>query len=367
MYTLHASSIALLALMQADPLRAEPLQVCPEQKQGATTESPPQQPQPVTICLKLHPQAPFVHLPADVPARYGGAATWYGTVELDISVRQGADYYIQQARFVDRDNRSYVLVDAAGRQIDDSSPLMKQNYLPSNRVHYLVYEAKGQVKGTKLQLDALRPIVMLDGRAIDERFLGAWEGTMSKRRPKQADADGGDTQDEDDTWYTDLDEPAHFAKVRVVFRELIDYRNVGALAPTLPPFLADARRHKAVGSIENAYRGVRLSSGECVPSLTSFGEQNPMPASVDTYLLTMWRFPAMHTLWTKDFHIVFDYPKGLYPSAISMATDHNFRLKDYVSPATKPRQLLFGVHGNPVNQLLVALKPAQGGGGTCEP
>ena len=350
---------ALLASMHVAALRAQPLQACPGQREGTTTEVPPQQPQPVTICTKLHPAAPFVHLPPDVPGEMGGSGTWHGTVELDISVRPGANYYIQQARFVDRNNTSYVLVDAAGKQIDDTSPLMKQNYLPSNRVHYLVYEAKGQVQGTTLRLDALRPIVMLDGRAIDERFLGAWEGTMSKRRPNQAD--------DEDTWYTDKDEPEHFAKVRVVFKELIDYRNVGALAPRLPPFLPDAVRHKAVGTIENAYRGVRLSSGECIPSLTSFGEQNPMPAAVDTYLLTMWRFPAMHTLWTKDFHIVFDYPKGLYPSAVSMATDHNFRLKDYVSPATKARELIFGVHGNPVNQLLVILKPVEGGGGRCEP
>ena len=68
----------------------------------------------------------------------------------------------------------------------------------------------------------------------------------------------------------------------------------------------------------------------------------------------------------KDFHVVFDYPKGLYPAAISMATQHNFRLKDYIAPTTHPETLNFHIHGNPVNQIVFELTPVTGGGGACK-
>jgi hypothetical protein len=74
----------------------------------------------------------------------------------------------------------------------------------------------------------------------------------------------------------------------------------------------------------------------------------------------------MHSLASKDFHIVFDYPEGLHPAARAMARDHNFRLKDYIATSTAPKALVYGIHANPMDQILFQLKPVQGGGGDCK-
>ncbi|MEK6372534.1 MAG: hypothetical protein AABO58_07530 [Acidobacteriota bacterium] len=350
-----------LLLIVAIPIYADgatpvPFKTCVEQKQGHTSDQPPD---PVVICQRLFPSAPFVRLPQDRRAP-DGQATINGVVELDIGQRPGTNYfYIQNARFYDRDLTLYDLIDSAGKPIDETSPLMQKNHLPSNRVHFLVYEAIGKVMSPaasgankRLQLTGLRPVVLVDGRAIDERLLGPWEGSVSKRRS-------------DDQWFTD-DNPAHFAKIRIQFEPpLIPYENIGVLSAN--PKLADGTRFKALGKIENATQPIRLSTGACAPALNSYGAANPFPDRVATsdYSIKMWRFPAMHTLWSKDFHIVLDYPKGLYPSASAMARDHNFRLKDYIAKSTKPKDLVFILHGNPINQILFTLKPVQGGGGHC--
>jgi len=60
-----------------------------------------------------------------------------------------------------------------------------------------------------------------------------------------------------------------------------------------------------------------------------------------------------------------DYPRGLYPAAIGMAAEHNFRLVDYIAEATAPKELVFNIHGNPVQQMTMTLKPVKGGGGDC--
>ena len=322
--------------------------VCVRQTDGHTSDQPPA---PVVVCQKLFPSPPFVHLPPDQrPA--GGQATLYGVVELDIN----NDLHIANARFYDRDLHLYSLVNTAGKPIDETSELMKKNHLPSNRVHFLIYEATGKLAtATTLQLTGLRPAILVEGQALDARFLGPWEGLVSKRRTA--------TQ-----WYVDPSQPADFAKIRIDFAEpLVATEAIGELRPT--PKLADGKRFKVTGTFENGTHPVRLSTGECAPALTSYGAANPMPERVATsdYMLRMWRFPAMHTLWSKDFHIVFDYPKGLYTSATAMASEHNFRLKDYIATSTHPQQLVFRLHGNPVDQIVFVLKPVTGGGGPCKP
>jgi hypothetical protein len=272
-------------------------------------------------------------------------------VELDIN----NDAHIQNARFYDRELKLYGLVGSSGKPVDESSELMKKNHLPSNRVHFLIYEATGKlVSSTALQLTGLRPAILVEGQALDERFVGPWEGELSKRRTA--------TQ-----WYTDPAQPANFAKIRVNFAPpLIGTDAIGELKPT--PKLPDGRRFKVIGKFENAVQPVRLSTGECAAALTSYGASNPLPERVETsdYLIKIWRFPAMHTLWSKDFHVVFDYPRGLYASATAMAPDHNFRLKDYIATSTQPKELVFRIHGNPVDQIVFTLKPVHGGGGSCK-
>ena len=50
---------------------------------------------------------------------------------------------------------------------------------------------------------------------------------------------------------------------------------------------------------------------------------------------------------------------------MAMAPDHNFHMFDYISPATKPMDLRFTIHGNPVQQIVIHLKPVTGGGDPC--
>jgi len=330
---------------------------CVEQAEGHTSDQPPDR---VVICQKLFPSAPYVRLPLDQRAP-DGRATMYGVVELDISQKPKSDVFtIQHARFYDRDLTLYSLVDAAGKPIDETSALMKKNHLPSNRVHFLIYEANGKVMAPappdtnkRLQLTGLQPVVLVDGHAIDGRFLGPWEGSVSKRRSENE-------------WFTNPAQPENFAKIRINFAPpLLHHENIGVLGPN--PKLPDGTRFKAVGKIENGTQSVRLSTGQCAPALTSYGAHNPLPERVKTsdYEIKMWRFPAMHTLWSKDFHIVFDYPNNLYPSATAMAGEHNFRLKDYIAKSTHAQELVFKLHGNPINQIVFMLKPVQGGGGHC--
>lgn len=338
----------ILCFAAAHAYAASPIQstICPKQADGHTSDTPPD---PVLVCKQLFPAAPYVRLPQD-QHKPDGQSMMYGVVELDIN----SDSHIQNARFYDRQLKLYALNDAAGKPIDETSPLMKKNHLPSNRVHFLIYEATGKATPTALQLTALRPVILVDGHAIDERFLGPWEGIVSKRKSA--------TQ-----WYTDPSQPANFAKIRINFAPpLTQTDNIGELRPT--PKLADGTRYKATGKFENATQPVKLSTGECAPALTSFGAANPMPERVATadYLIRMWRFPAMHSLWSKDFHIVFDYPKNLHPSATAMASEHNFRLKDYIATTTHPEQLVFRLHGNPVDQIVFLLTPVKGGGGSCK-
>jgi hypothetical protein len=320
---------------------------CTKQVDGHTSDQPPD---PVVVCQQLFPAPPFVRLPPDQRAS-DGQATLYGVVELDININS----HIQNARFYDRSLTLYALVNSAGKPIDETSELMKKNHLPSNRVHFLIYEATGKITPpATLQLTGLHPAILVEGQALDERFIGPWEGLVSKRRTA--------TQ-----WYTDLSQPVNFAKIRVNFAApLVGTSPIGELKPAPP--LPDGRRFKVIGKFENAVHPVKLSTGECAPALTSFGANDPLPERVETadYLIKIWRFPAMHSLWSKDFHVVFDYPRNLYSSATAMASDHNFRLKDYIATSTHPQELVFRLHGNPVDQIVFALKPVQGGGGSCK-
>jgi hypothetical protein len=196
-------------------------------------------------------------------------------------------------------------------------------------------------------LSALKPVILLDGKALDQRFLGAWEGTMSLRKSTNPDL-----------WY---DQPtnAQVAKVRVELGSLGPHDNLAVLVPKPGvALLPDGNRFEATGVIKNAQNSVKLYTGECVPALTSFtqaGALNPIP--VDDYTLRMWRFPMMHTLNSYDYHVVLNYPKGLNPNTMAMATRHNFHVYDYISPKTTAVPLTLRLHGTPVNQIVIVLTP----------
>lgn len=346
-----ATSATTTATAEAPiPAADAPFQSCSEQREGTTSDQ-----DAVTVCSKLFPSAPYVRVPEN-RSTPDGQTTIQGVVEMDITPRGD----LKGARVYDRDLTAYDLVDSAGKPVDGTSPLMQKNYLPSNRAHFLIYEATGKVSPSasgngnqRLELTALRPVILVEGGAIDSRFLGPWEGTVSKRFSEKQ-------------WYTVIDNPEHVAKIRVVFAPPVTaHENIGVLNPT--PKLIDGTRFETLGKLENATQSVRLSTGECAPALNSYGAANPFPDSVQTsdYALNIWRYPAMHSRSSVDFHIVFNYPKGLLDNTTSMARDHNFRLKDYIATSTQPKELVFGIHGNPVDQILFSLKPVTGGGGAC--
>lgn len=316
--------------------------ICPEQSAGTTAEG-----EQVTVCSKTFTEAPLARLPDD--DRSSAVQTINGVVELDIG-GASPNFTISGVRLIDRNLNSYDLVDSDGGPFDASSPLMKANYFPSNRVHYLLYEAKGTVSGGTFRLASLRPIVMLTGRAIDERFVGAWEGVMSLYT--------GDSLG-NDSWSSTQN-----AKVRLEMTGLTPHDNFFEVTPVVTKPLVDGTRFKAVGGVANGAQPVRLSTGECIPSLTSLGNSNPLHIAQD-FVFTFWRFPAMHTAFSADFHVVNDYPKHLYASTIGMAPQHNFRLQNYISPLTKADDLRFEVHGTPFGQMLFTIKPVKGGGGSC--
>ena len=297
----------------------------------------------VTVCEKTFAEAPMVRLPPD--ERGAAVQTIFGVIDLDVRLGENpGEFVIEGARLLDRKLVAYDLAGADGVPVTEKHPLMQAMKLPSSRVHYLVYEARGTIAGNTLRLESLKPVVMVAGRAIDERFLGAWEGTFS-------------LYDGDRVWSEDT------AKVRVEFAALVPHTDMDVVTPgtgTLP----DGTRFKAVGGVANGDRRVRLSTGECAPALTSLQQRNPLLEASD-YLFTLWRFPAMHTASSKDFHVVNDYPRALYPSAIGMAAEHNFRLVDYIAETTAPKELVFHIHGNPVQQMTMTLTPVKGGGGGC--
>ena len=316
--------------------------VCPEEATGRTSDG-----QPVTVCIKTFTEPPFVRLPADDTAP--AVKTIHGVVDLDIQGK-GSAWTIAAARFIDRNLKTYTLANQDGSRMTEASPLMKANFLPSNRVHFLVYEAKGTLAGDSFQAASLRPVVMVTGRALDERFLGAWEGTMSLYLGKDGDSD---------VWSVDQN-----AKVRLEYHSLTPYDNMSEVLAKLTPLLPDGTRFKALGGVANAVQSVRLSTGECIPSLISLGGKNPLSIAND-YRLTLWRFPVMHTAYSRDYHIVNDYPRDLYPATLGMASTHNFRLENYISPATAPAELTFKLHGNPIRQMTIQVKPVKGGGEPC--
>src|SRR5258708_31590609 len=100
--TSRAIVAGLLILTAAGLARASdpaPVPACLVQVDGHTSDQPPD---PVVVCRKLFPAAPFVHLPQDQRAA-GSQVTLYGVVDLDVNV----NFHIQNARFFDRQLNLY--------------------------------------------------------------------------------------------------------------------------------------------------------------------------------------------------------------------------------------------------------------------
>ncbi len=96
------------------------------------------------------------------------------------------------------------------------------------------------------------------------------------------------------------------------------------------------------------------------------GEDRPAE-NVETSdnLFKIWRFPAMHAV-AQGLPRRVRRPEGSVRERHALASNHNFRLKDYIATSTRPKELILRSYGNPVNQIVFTLKPVQGGGGKLQ-
>jgi len=164
-----AGLFLLTAAAHVEAAAPAPFRNCQVQVDGHTADQPSD---PVVVCRQLFPAAPFVRLPNDQRAA-NGQVTLYGVVELDIN----SDSHIRNARFYDRALKVYGLLGSGGKPIDETSELMKKKHLPSNRVHFLVYEATGTVTApAALHLTGLRPVILVEGQASTAVSPGRGKG-----------------------------------------------------------------------------------------------------------------------------------------------------------------------------------------------
>ncbi len=131
-------------------------------------------------------------------------------------------------------------------------------------------------------------------------------------------------------------------------------------------FLPGADGAKLTGVIDNWDVAVEAADGECVPALSSLGEEHPFyGASEDA--VAIWRHPNMHGL--NDQVTVFDYPLGSELSANGMGAIN------LLSPAglfaTSPTEQWTATevlpHSTPNGHAIMRLRPVAGGGAPCMP
>lgn len=320
---------------------------CAETSGGQTSDG-----EVVDICEKLYTERPYVRPPADTVVPGGLSTLYLAAVDSLYS------------RFVDRGGTMYRTVDAGGIPLDVSA-LPSSLRAPSKRNLYLIYRVHGTVGTFKddqdprisasIRITDAQPAILIKGKAIDGAFLGAWEGTVSKR------ADDSTCTITPQCWDQTQQVP-----LRVSFRTLVPIENIGALAPTGPK-LPDGERFKLVGAIDNVRDAVRLSDGRCIEPLAALGKADPFRPSTAGDL-ALRRFPAMHAV--PDDALVVDYPKDADSlggadgmAVLNVLHAANLLLK---TETAEWNSMSIHNHGTP-NGNEINLHPVTGGGGSCTP
>jgi hypothetical protein len=286
-----------------------------------------------------------------------------------VTVYVAVDWVLRAGRhddLHDRDGGGYVIVDASGTPLDigavatpaDAFPAAMR--MPSNRNLFMIYRVQGSLGAPyadpaggsfpTLQLTDARPAILVEGAAIDQQGLGAWEGWASRRIP-----DGGGLHQFD---------PNNPVPIRVTFASTSPRpnSNVWDLAG---PLLPDADIEALVGTLDNMTQNVLGADGGCFPSLSSQADTSPF-FGASSGAVRMYRLAGMHA--AGDQVEVFEYPAGtmnLSPSGMGgmYFFGPQSLLSSPVPPSLQDGQEFFP-HSTP-NGHVLQLAPVDGGGGGC--
>lgn len=251
----------------------------------------------IVLCKRPFADAPFVRLPAD---KMGRTLTFYGGVTLPTSF-DGA--------FVlwTRDGKRFVPIDEGGTPIpfDDGSKLPAKLHAPTNRATFTLYELTGTSTSTRIdtahgpatgiRLKSARPVIEIDGCALDSRLAGTWEGTVSERLPV-AQGFGSFAKHFDE---------AKRIPIRVKLESLESHPNLAEYAGGVA--IADAKTFLLRGVVENFDHAV-VEGSTRFPSLTAMGQKNPFYGATDGKI-ELYRLGNMHGQ-SNDGHWVLTYPHG---------------------------------------------------------
>jgi len=252
----------------------------------------------VVKCTEPYATAPSVRLPKDTKS--GTTVTLYAgaSVPTDFS---GA--------FVlwDRAGKLYLPVDSANAPIayaDGAKKLPKTMHAPTNRMALTIYQFTGTLgaavdsphgAATAIHLKSARPVVEIDGCAIDSRNLGTWDGTVSERL--ETPTGGGPLT-------KNFDETKRVA-IHVTFDGISKHAPLSDY--TGGKVLKDAATYDLTGQIDNFDKDVKVD-GKTYKSLKDMGAKNPFLGATDGKI-DMYRIGNMHGQ-QNDAHWVLTYPAG---------------------------------------------------------
>jgi len=322
--------------------------VCAEQGSGSTADG-----EPVTVCLELHAERPFVRPPADVVAADGPSTLYLAALNPNYST------------FVGRDGMTYAAVGADGLPLP-AEGIPASLHAGSQAYLYLLYRVTGTVgpgvsnpstgliTDASIQIDEAVPAILIDGRAIDGAFLGPWEGTVSERA-------------KDSTCFltTPCWDERRLVPLRVTFSTLEQIGNIADPGTFEPE--PDGELFAMVGNVDNLTDPVLASDGKCIASLVSLGKANPFRPATNA-VVKLYRVPSMHT--PGDDELVLDYPadaEGL-GGANGMSPLNVLHPANLMLEADSPAWDSISIHnhGTP-NFSEINLHPVSGGGGACTP
>jgi len=277
----------------------------------------------VTVCEESFAQAPLVRLPADTDV--AGGRLVYGGVGRDpsgeLSFRgRGVSFAIPPSTpWLDEESRSGDV-----------------------RYGYFLYRA--QVRGNTVE--SVTRVVRVDDRVFQRMLAGRlYEGVISPRTIDSA----GDVRFAWDMQTIGL-------RIRLDDTPQPDEQDRNSGYP----------RYALLGRIENATQGVRASDGGCLPSLASFGTQNPLfgatpGAGADR--VSVMRHVNMHG--GKDDVFTLDWPAGA-SQGNNMGGGLFVATWELIQPTAPTLEGADSTpHGTPWGGPSATLHGADGGGAIC--
>lgn len=292
----------------------------------------------VLACDEAFSAAPFVRLPPDEVS--GSEATLY--VAYNPLGNEG--------QLITREGKGYQLADDEGLIVFDRDRRLPAGLESrSYRFLYSIYEVQGTIGSVEGQdtfhATSARSVVTIASKVLDERILGAWEGTVT-RCPGQPGPDQCT--------------PVDPVPVR------IELARLGATRPLL--VWDDMTKHldghdlyTPEGVVANLSSPVELSDGSCAPALSELGSAAPWTGDP---AIQLYRFPAMHA--PGDYQLVLDYPQSAGNSGMGSILPASPASLIQTAPRPELEAASFGIHGAP-NGFQIVLRRVSGGGGTCTP